>query len=62
MKWYSMKGPGGTITCKGHFPNEAKAEATERWSCDADEIEITGDEEYNKTAPGMLPHPERREE
>lgn len=47
MKWYSMEGPGGTITCKGHFPNEAKAEAAAWWDCGTDEIEITGEEEYN---------------
>lgn len=23
MKWYHMKGPGGTIACKGHNQNEA---------------------------------------
>ena len=47
MKWYSMKGPGGTITCKGYFPNEAKAEAAERWGCGTEEISVTGEEDYN---------------
>ena len=46
MKWFFMSGPGGTIAIKARFPNEAKAEAAERWSCDAAEIVVTDSEPY----------------
>ena len=47
MKWYYMKGPGGTICCKGEFEGQAKAEAAERWGCGTEEITVTGEEDYN---------------
>lgn len=47
MKWFFMKGPAGTIACKGEYPAEAKAEAAERWGCGSDEITVTGEEPYN---------------
>lgn len=47
MKWYHMKGPGGTIACKGDYEGQARAEAAERWGCGSDEITVTGTEEYN---------------
>lgn len=47
MKWYHMKGPGGTITCKGSYAQEAVQEAAERWGCGTEEITVTGEEEYN---------------
>ena len=47
MKWYHMKGPGGTICCKGDYEVQAKAEAAERWGCDPAEISVTGEEAYH---------------
>ena len=47
MKWYYMKGPGGTIACKGNYAAEAKHEAAERWDCDSEEILVTTEEPYN---------------
>ena len=41
-----MKGPEGTITCKGNFAAQAIREAAERWGCDPAEIVVTGEEEY----------------
>lgn len=46
MKWYHMRGPEGTITCKGRYAAEALHEAAERWGCDAVEISVTGDAPY----------------
>lgn len=47
MKWYYMKGPGGTIACKGSFAQEAVQEAAERWGCGTEEITVTGEEPYH---------------
>lgn len=49
MKWYHMKGPGGTICCKGSFAQEAVLEAAERWGCGTEDITVTGEEDYNRT-------------
>jgi len=46
MKWYFMRGPGGTICRKGDYNAQAVTEAAERWGCGADEITVTGTEEY----------------
>lgn len=55
MKWYYMRGPGGTICCKGNFEGQAKQEAAERWGCGTDEIEITGEEPYNGNGAHCAP-------
>lgn len=47
MKWYYMNGPCGTIAIKARYPADARAEAAERWGCDAGEIIVTGEEPYN---------------
>lgn len=46
MKWFRMKGPGGTITCKGNYAGEAIREASERWACDPETIEIIREDPY----------------
>lgn len=48
MRWFSMKGPEGTITCKGNFAAQAIREAAERWGCDPAEIVVTGEAAYNQ--------------
>lgn len=48
MKWFYMEGPGGTIAVKGHYAGAARAEAAERWSCSAEDIKVTGEEEYRE--------------
>ena len=45
-----MNGPGGTIAIKAVYAAQARAEAAERWSCDVEEITVTGTEAYKKTA------------
>lgn len=47
MKWYFMRGPGGTIACRGEYKAQAVTEAAERWGCDPAEISVTGEEPYN---------------
>ena len=46
MKWFHMRGPGGTITVKAEFSAQAVHEAAERWGCDPDGIQVTGEEPY----------------
>ena len=55
MKWYFMRGPGGTICCKGDYEGQAKAEAAERWGCGTDEITVTGTEPYNGNGAHCAP-------
>ena len=53
MIWFHMRGPGGAIAIKATFAYEAKAEASERWSCDPEEISITGTEPYHGSGDGI---------
>ncbi|MBR3240698.1 MAG: hypothetical protein IKO68_10970 [Oscillospiraceae bacterium] len=48
LRWYDLRGPGGTITIKERSETAAKAEAAERWACGSDEIICVGHDAFGR--------------
>ena len=50
LRWYDLRGPGGSITIKERSEQAAKAEAADRWGCGSDEIVCVGHEAFGRCA------------